>query len=410
MLGILGKPGSGTISPGKERDLSNIRLYAHGYYGKNTTAVYPATQSNVAPAMKRGMADIMVPTNWKEYAHCTWILQRINDAGEILQTYYEKFTAASYFATWVNANLGNDGSFWTETLHVAVIDDIDYSLDRVEIWGLNRAFGNLKGRRNFRSWLPKWCNTGDCAWDYLEDFISDCFSNLFSINIGTMTEPKINMGWFSQNVQRMWGIPKMGNIMEFANGFTTGRYFWNTTLSTPELHTGQDMTIGSPMYCCLTEGGNGWFWASGYDFNIISDCGCSIVIVFPLTNGIYKSLLIKPYCVDMLSISPYVDLTNFQIEYVTMQRDNTMRLRKADAASAVYDIPSNRFRGFNWSDWANKNKESYNNKGCYGAPDMYLQIRDLKTGKVSPLSNGVVKYYTKLRYRPRAYYVERNRK
>ena len=408
MFAKIGKAFSAFLSPKAARKIEDIRIYAHGYYGMNVAA-YPATIHNVTQYLNRGLSDIMATDNWQDhYDHTTWMLERKDSNGAILSTSYQKITSITDFVTWVNANLGHSQVDWTEYLHITVFDELDNSMKPIEIYGLNRSFGVIKGRRNQRSRYPKYCNSADCAWDYLDDFVYDSFRQAHGIDISPMTEAKINMVWFSQNMFKRWGLPKAGTDVKFETGFTPGRYMYDIATTTPVLHTGQALSVGDPMYCSVVADGDSWFWASSSDFDIVQP-KTSTLVVYPLSVGNYRALLIKPYCVDSLSLSPFLDLSLYRIEYVTMNRDNSIRIRVADTSNAVYDVTSNRFRGFPYEEWANFKKYNYSNKGSYRAPDMYLQIRNLTTGKVSPLSNGVVKYYTNLRYRPYCWYVEKNR-
>jgi len=329
-----------------------------------------------------------------------------------------EFADFSELQTWVDNNVGNDGTNFTETGYFYFYDIVDKTIQKMtKGYGLNSVFSSMSGRKY------KSHNGTAINGNFFNDLYADAFNSMVT-ELGGAFVPALVAGDFDANGRSAVWLPKTvtnynkglvqtptwSSIIDFSNGYNMQRYFFTDGTNTKSaVNDGTDpmwKVVNVRMYSIDTNNStfNQYDRTHGGRYKFAKDIrdGRRYITVYLLqsTNDVNKfSIMAKPLGIDLLS-TDYVDYSQYDLEIVSINKTDSYTIQKThtSAPNADNDIGSGRQKLY-IQDWLPGVSNVSKSNQLYGSHERYyFRLRDKVTKKVSQLSSfyiyniGVKKY------------------
>jgi hypothetical protein len=128
------------------------------FASQNPNSAFPTSSGAMIQnsAASGGSVDL---TNFFDtiYFRCLIAIRVVDVGGAVLFDFEQRFGSLADIATWINANVPNDGSFFTASVKMSVLDQIDGAIPMPpKVYGKNRFWAGLTSRapKGFY-WTPR---------------------------------------------------------------------------------------------------------------------------------------------------------------------------------------------------------------------------------------------------------------
>lgn len=368
-------------------------------------------------------------TDFTPYSFCQCRVSVYDNGGALLLRDDVQFADHTAIAAWVNANVPNNGTDFTHFATMEVFDIIDNAIvPLAKVYGKNRLWTTLSSPRRHRSWslrggisLFNVAAGSGLPIATLEPVIQSMLVSMFPAH--PAYGPAFNMSgqkemgslWVSPVYRHRYDMP--GFRPESCLVFNAGtgapdRYSWDGGgfVVAPIGEYRYDTNAAGPHYLALDVGGT-----SGEFFTVEQGLrqhlakalmrGASVLLCYPLVSddGKFRSVYLKPVGVDQVYFNQFAE-DLYRIEAVGTQRsDKRPRLLPL---KPLLNYPSGRSSGpvgiyeFIQQVAFAQAVRSPAGRHSHTSGLVRFQYRNLKTGKVSPLSSPELTTIARKRGRP----------
>ena len=337
-----------------------------------------------------------------------------------------KFPLMSDLVAWMNNNVGNDGSVFTEQVIFRVYDEVDARLKAIDkMYGLNRLYTGLVGGGRHKTAVT--CIGCKSTWDAGNWMLWNMFQNQYPwySSLQTWSEFRDQNGpkaiWCGTNQLRRYNLPPAGYdghqtdikvLSQYPNRHSGCENWENFQLARIDV----THRLYAPKYLLFTATGASSIgqipaecniidvtWANRFHFrtDYFKNANASGIVFYKAedTSGGPAehncAIYIKPLGIDMININ-WFDTSVYELEIVFendwYQRRTFNAVDIADMPADQRDIVSDSFRvmGNAWkkmpfaaraTSWDNTKVRPY---------EVRFRFRHKKTGKVGPLSRSKI--------------------
>lgn len=383
-------------------------------------------------------------SDFTPYSFCQCRVSVYDGGGALLLREDTQFADHTAIATWVNANVPNNGTEFTNVAVMEVFDIIDPTIvPLAKVYGKNRLWSTLSSPRNHRSWslrggisLFNVAAGSGLPIAALEPVIQNMLVSMFPAH--PAFGPAFNMSgqkemgsfWVSPVYRSRYDMPGFrpesclvvntisGPSVRWAwdgGGFVAappGDYRYDTNAAGPH-YLALDVTGTSAQFFTAAQG----LHKTNVNGNVNGTLakylleGNSVLLCYPLvsTDGKFRSVYLKPVGIDQIYFNQFLsDL--YRIEAVgTHRNDKRPRLwplkplleapyQRSSGPVGVYEF----VRQVSFQ----QNKATYNSTHSNTSGLVRFQYRNVKTGKVSPLSSATLTTIARKRGRPISWLVK----
>jgi hypothetical protein len=378
-----------------------------------TTATTPAINSNSASSA----FDVWQRLD-ESYGYCYFDI-KVYDGGVLHSEYPElRFTGRAQVAAWVDANIPRTVGAFDYTARMRCYDKIDSTVQAPNrIWGVNSVYARLRDpstgyyhRSGRRSASP------DSRWSDIEDFLADLWQKIYGVphpDAGAFTPQSYECFWFSGRKDNFYRCGYEATRVKLPIAGYNYR-----SMVTPVGAVADAQSINWWYYDnaakltipAINPVGDDWeFLQPGVlpDDKIFSRQaqlfmeGHAVAVAFGMTDDDgNRGVLIKPVTVDMFWL-PWVDVTNFRYEYLAnFDVQGTNKVRPINMNKSKYQ-EGNVMGPWSVGEFVYGSMSGGRFYGSGAKPGhVRIQVRNLTTGHISPLSN------TRIRFRGRRRYIQ----
>jgi len=309
------------------------------------------------------------------------------------------FNNISQLDAWVNNNVSNDGSDFTESGVFSMYDEVDLSIPTFSSgYGYNSVFSSMTSNK-YKS------HNGvvtDCS--YYNEIYADAFntmnpnfslvaSDFNSLNArATVWLPKTSANYNKGLVT----TSHWSNWIEFTSGYNGARYYFEEATNTPvAVNIGSDMrwkAIKTRLYSVdntnnftsydITHSNRTQF---AKDIHIDSRRYITAYLLQSTSNSKRYSIMFKPNGIDTLSIE-YVDYNIYDLEVISMNRTNAFAIQNTITSNSYQDDDSGR-QQLHIDKWNITKSVTKYNPLHMSSQRYYFRLRNKATNKVGKLSN-----------------------
>jgi len=273
------------------------------------------------------------------------------------------FPTVNDMLTWITANVNENLGLCTETIIARPYEIIDETIPvMTKMYGLNRFYSSLRGRRNYSSSTSTAVNSAD-----METQCAQLYNGVWGTSF---TNVDIDLGaiWLSAAKKNLYGHP----MFRITEGY---RVFFELGCLARKVRNGTDTA-----------------WKVNTDDTCVMICG---VEEYDNGNG-EKAVVVKPMGIDQV-VTNLPDFTKYHFEIVFMndERQAFVAVSRfssiADFYNTDFDINGAKMR-INSSEWLEANSNSgtlrlsSNKWNQFNVDTVRFRLRDKTTNEVSNLS------------------------
>lgn len=328
-----------------------------------------------------------------------------------------RFTSQAQLVAWIDANIarGGGGEF-LRTTRMRCYDYIDPNIEApARIWATNSIYKRLidPGLRYYGARTTLRATSINADWSNKGAFLADLWEKVYGVphpDAGAFDADSYGCFWFSgrkENFYRCgYEATRIAPASPGQNGrrmVTPGNVVSNATDSEFQYDTN-----GKPTVMALRQDGNSWEF---YRFGMSPDekpywrqpnrmmaQGWAIALAFGMENAGNRAVLIKPMTIDTFWL-PWLDEGDYRYEYVAQyDMQGTPKVRVLPSRAPGYETGN--VLGFWHLD--DIQDGTYPGVALYGSGEkpgnVHFQVRDLTTGRISPLSNARIRFFGRRRY------------
>jgi len=310
--------------------------------------------------------------------------------------------------TYITANIGNSGDTANVTVIARPYEIVDNSIPvQTKIYGLNRLFSSMKGRRMYTTSMSDTCrNTNDGAAP------TAIFNRLMGTSLPESANI-LNTVWLGRGKKNHYG-PRMfkGTQQDYTINFTQGgggagrtcydigdASFKNVGAGIEDYKSHKDNDV---IFCLSNNNNNISIIGAFKWYNMINEMrkGTSTVMASIVTgdiNNTRKAIVVKPVGIDQVLVQmPDFSIYNFEMVFFNDHTQNHIYLSsftgKGDFTYTDFDDNGSKMR-IDSAEWLNT---SVNNKATHLAEQQRVngmvwntvrfRLRNKATGKISKLS------------------------
>lgn len=378
-------------------------------------------------------------SDFTPYSFCECRVKVYDGSNALTLQVDTQFADHAAIAAWVNANVPNDGVNFTHFATMEVFDIIDNAIVPIaKVYGKNRLWTTLSSPRRHRSWslrgnisLFNLAAASGVPIGSLQPAIQGMLTSMFPAHPGYSASFTMNGGkemgtfWVSPVYRNRYDMPGFRPESCLVQGTSAGspdRWTWDGAGYTAAVNGEQyryDTNANGPHYLSLDVGLGATFFTaadalhqSGSGGTLARELlrGSSVLLCYPLvsSDGKFWSVYLKPVGVDQVFFNQFAD-DLYRVEAVGTQRnDKRPRLKPLLPARIS---PTHRSAGqvsihefisvaFQQTTPTTKSMHSHT------SGSVRFQLRDIETGKVSPLSSATLTTIARKRGRPISWLVK----
>lgn len=374
-------------------------------------------------------------SDFTPYSFCQCRVSVYDGSGALLFREDRQFADHTEIADWVNLNVPNNGVKFTHSAIMEVFDIIDNAIvPLAKVYGKNRLWTTLSSPRKHRSWslrggisLFNVAAGSGLPIAVLEPLIQSMLISMFpadpAYGIAFNMNGQKEMGslWVSPVYRHRYDMPgfRPESCLVFnAGAGSPDRWVWDGGgfVAGPIGEYRYDTNAAGPHYLALDVGGtSGEFFTAeqGLRQHLARALmrGASVLLCYPLVSndGKYRSVYLKPVGVDQVFFNQFAD-DLYRIEAVGTHR-NDKRPRLLPLAP-LFNVPYQRSSGpvgiyeFVQRVAFQQAVRSPAGRHSHTSGLVRFQYRNVKTGKVSPLSSAELTTIACKRGRPVSWLVK----
>lgn len=308
------------------------------------------------------------------------------------------FGSRAALLAWLNANVPNDGSAFTASATMTAWDEVDSSVPLVsKVWGKNGALSRLRKNTLYKSPYPRGYVELN-SWPDLDTFLSAAWDAVWPGDPLPPIDASVRAAfWWAFNRRNLYEIeqtfsvqPSIGRTARAGAGGVFGpavsSFSWSYHVSGDPAYGIVDSTTGAFVQAIPLS-------QFRRDNRKISNAGQSAVFLAPLQGGGGERVVwIKPVGIDQVYLS-WFDPALYRAESLTTPNvDGKLEARvltATKAPSSARDVSG----AFTKDQWYKGQQIRVSQSGHrHGPGHCHFYLRELATGKVSPLSSARVEY------------------
>lgn len=298
--------------------------------------------------------------------------------------------------TWVNNNVGNDGSLFTEYGAFDIYEKTDTNVPKLKAHlPVNSVFASICGNK-YRS------HAGTAIdGDYFNNLYTKAFNDLFGLNLSFNTSNNRRAVWlpltFNGYNKGLVNITAWKSIISYPKFSANNRYYYDTgsgtfnalSIASTYIVTDVRMYTIDNLGVIQNSYTNSFTDRANFAKDIINDKLRYITVygLQDMSDNTRKAIFIKPLGIDTISTN-YVDYTKYDLEIVGVGKtDNHIVMKTITTAPDGNDIGSGRQKLL-IEDWLPKGSKVTKASPLYTKqPKFYFRLRDKSTKKAGSLSS-----------------------
>lgn len=378
-------------------------------------------------------------SDFTPYEFCQCRVSVYDSGNNLLLREDVQFADHTAIADWVNLNVPNNGAEFTHSAIMEVFDIIDPAIvPLAKVYGKNRLWTTLSSPRKHRSWslrgnisLFNVAGGSGLPVAALEPVIQDMLISMFPAH--PAFGPAFNMSgqremgslWVSPVYRSRYDMPGFrpeSCLVDNSGAGSPDRWAWDGGgfVAAPVGEYRYDTNAAGPHYLALdVSGTSAQFFTAAQGLHRNAGKGTlaaallqgdSVLLCYPLVsdNGKFRSVYLKPVGIDQVYFNQLDE--PYRIEAVgTHRNDKRPRLfplqpllnspyQRSSGPVGVYEfIRQVAFQ---------QNRATFNSTHSNTSGLVRFQYRNLKTGKVSPLSSATLTTIARKRGRPISWLVK----
>lgn len=324
-----------------------------------------------------------------------------------------RFSTRAEVIAWMSANVPQASGRWDRTVRMRCYDIVDPSIHAPNrIWGSNFNHARLKGPGN--RYYDDQNRTADStsAWSRGDSFLEEVWQKVFGTphpDAGGMGQESYRCFWFTGRKANFYRCGYEATRTELTSPGSANRRMVTpagTVTSAQDVDYYQFDTATKVTLACVN--GPGTSWALLQDGNIPDDelftkqqhlalIGYSTTICLGMVDPSgNRMMILKPAGTDSYWL-PYLNFSTHRYEYLAnFDMQGAMKAHKLGTGVGS-SATINAAGPWNLSDFRDA-VDGHVMTSNQRPGDIRIQIRDLTTGHISPLSNARIRYYGRRRY------------
>jgi len=380
----------------------------------NTSSLFPTNSGLLISESEIGGGHTQLVKNFdSNYSKSTVRLRVFPFGSNIASIDIEQvFPDLASIATWVNANVPNNGVLFTSTCTMEVYDIIDPNLvPPAKVYGKNRVWASLVAEAPGGYYHRPKTASSFYAFNSINSLnLANLLNGLWTSFYGatmpataSWTAPEFGCFWVGRNRHRKYSMPSLlnGQLLLDNNQDRYERDIVALSTVTPPL-VGQrsyDIAVGHVTYASLDAFGN---YAGIFDPTVAFTelalrimNGHSVVVGYPVKPGVgnTRAVYLKPVGMDHFFLDSF-DVSKYRVEAVGVQGQAT---HPRITPMSVVTVPSQRSsspidgRHFGpMMGYTAEKSRAFPGRHSYRLGSVKFQYRDLATGYVSPVSTATI--------------------
>lgn len=393
---------------------SSRRSYGTCTLTKAANSLFPTNTGLLAVEAEVGGGHIQLINEFNlNYNKCKVHLRVFPAGSETVSLEVDQtFPNLAAIASWVNANVSNNGSFFTSTCTMEVYDIIDSNIvPPSKVYGKNRAWASLVaeapgGYYHRPSTSSAFYGFNSINSLELATLLNGMWTSLYGATMpapASWTANEFGCFWIGKNRHRKYAMP---SLLNGALTTTNNTDRWErdivalSTVSPPP--TGlrfYDIAVNTVVYASLDPFGNfagvfdPYFAFSELAKRIMN--GHSVLVGYPLKSGFgdTRAVYLKPVGMDHFFLDSF-DPAQYRVEAVGVQGQATHpRILALSLSSTPSQRSSSPIDGRHFGPIMGYTAEkagAFPGRHSYRLGSTKFQYRDLTTGYVSPVSTAAI--------------------